>query len=208
MTSWHDDYKKLDLLNGKISFILEDDEDMIEIHYRDGMLIDVGYIELLNAYFITVVTDDTAQGWKNPLEEIKVVDKTALVDKIQETIYKYRVKMNTKNVSKTKIAFFVLLLHLAYAALFAVFMWIAGLLEVPCDRDGIYVVFSGISIALLCLYPFAATGINATSVFFQFLALKNNESKIKNIAMLVTAILYEVAMLMCFAWFWEGAMGV
>ena len=35
MTSWHDDYKKLDLLNGKISFILEDDEDMIEIHYRD-----------------------------------------------------------------------------------------------------------------------------------------------------------------------------
>ena len=208
MTSWHDDYKKLNLLNGKISFILEDDEDMIEIHYRDGMLIDVGYIEPLNAYFITVVTDDNAQGWKNPLEEIKVVDKTALVDKIQETIYKYRVKMNTKNVSKTKIAFFVLLLHLAYAVLFAVFMSSAGLLEVPCDRDGIYVVFAGISIALLCLYPFAATGINAISVFFQFLALRNNESKFKNLAMMVTAILYEAVVLVFFAWFWEGAMGV
>jgi len=208
MNSWHDDYKKLNLLNGKITFILEDDEDMIEIHYRDGMLIDVAYIERLNAYFITVVTDDTAQGWKNPLEEIKIENKTALVDKIQETIYKYRGEMNTKNISKTKIAFFVLLLHLVYAALFAVFMWIAGLLEVPCNWDGIYVVFSVISIALLCLYPFVATGINATSIVFQILALRNNESKIKNIAMLVTATLYEVAVIVCFAWFWQGAMGV
>ena len=92
MGKWYDDYKKLDLLGGKISFILEDDEDMIEIHYKDGMLIDVGYIERMHSYFITVVSSDTADGWKQPVEEVKVEDKTVLADKIQETIYKYRMK--------------------------------------------------------------------------------------------------------------------
>ncbi len=90
MKKWYDDYKKLNLLNGKITFILEDAEDMIEIHYKDGMLIDVGYIEHLNSYFITVVSSNTGEGWRNPLEEIKVENKTVLIDKIQETIYKYR----------------------------------------------------------------------------------------------------------------------
>ena len=92
MERWYDDYDKLDLSGGKISFISEDDEDMIEIHYKDGMLIDVGYIERMRSYFITVVSSDTAEGWKKSVEEIKVEDKTVLVDKIQETIYKYRRK--------------------------------------------------------------------------------------------------------------------
>ena len=90
MGKWSDDYKKLDLSDGKISFILEDDEDMIEIHYKDGMIIDIGYIERMRSYFITVVSSDTAEGWKQPVEEVKVEDKTVLADKIQETIYKYR----------------------------------------------------------------------------------------------------------------------
>ena len=90
MKSWQDDYKNLNLMSGKIRFISEDDEDMIEIHYKDGMLIDVGYIDRLNSYFITVVLGD--EGWTNPLEEIKVEDKTLLAEKIQETINKYRSK--------------------------------------------------------------------------------------------------------------------
>ena len=90
MKKWSNDYKKLDLSDGKISFILEDGEDMIEIHYKDGMLIDVGYIERMHSYFITVVSSDTVEGWKHPVEEVKVDDKTVLADKIQETIYKYR----------------------------------------------------------------------------------------------------------------------
>ena len=90
MKKWSNDYKKLDLSDGKISFILEDDEDMIEIHYKDGMLIDVGYIKRMHSYFITVVSSDTVEGWKQPVEEVKVEDKTVLADKIQETICKYR----------------------------------------------------------------------------------------------------------------------
>ena len=92
MKKWHDDYKKLNLSGGKISFVLEDDEDMMEIHYKDGMLIDVGYIKHMNSYVITVVSNNTEEGWEKPLEEINAEDKTVLIDKIQETIYKYRRK--------------------------------------------------------------------------------------------------------------------
>ena len=92
MKSWQDDYKNLNLMSGKISFILEDDEDMIEIHYEDGMLIDVGYIERMHSYLITVVSNDTDEGWENPLEELNIENKAELFDKIQETICNYRKK--------------------------------------------------------------------------------------------------------------------
>ena len=92
MNKWHDEYKKLNLSGGKISFILEDDQDMIEIHYKDGMLIDVGYIERMHSYLITVVSNDTDEGWENPLEEINIENKAELFDKIQETICNYRKK--------------------------------------------------------------------------------------------------------------------
>ena len=86
---WFDEYKQLDLMDGMISFILEDDEDMIEILYKDGLLIDVGYIDKLSSYFITVVSNN---DWINPIEEIKVEHKKDLLDRIQKTIYKYRSK--------------------------------------------------------------------------------------------------------------------
>jgi hypothetical protein len=51
---------------------------------------DVGYIEGMRSFIITVVSCDTAEGWKTPLDEIKVGDKAMLFQKIQETIYRYR----------------------------------------------------------------------------------------------------------------------
>ena len=90
MKNWQDDYKRLNLMSGKISFILEDDQDMIEIHYNDGMLIDIGYIKRLNSYFITVVSSDTTEGWNNPLDKIKVENKAELFEKIQEAIFNHR----------------------------------------------------------------------------------------------------------------------
>ena len=39
---WWDDYQSLNLCNGKIEFISDDDEDMIDILYDDGMLISIG----------------------------------------------------------------------------------------------------------------------------------------------------------------------
>ena len=90
MKEWYDVYKKLELLSGKIEFISENDQDMIEIHYDDGMLIDLGYIEDLQSYYITVVSTDDEKGWGKPLEQIEVRNKDVLYEKIQETIYKYR----------------------------------------------------------------------------------------------------------------------
>ena len=90
MKQWYDAYKNLDLLGGKIDFILEDDQDMIEIRYEDGMLIDVGYIEEVKMYFITIVSTDDEEGWTHPLNEIEIYNKAKLSDAIQEIIYKYR----------------------------------------------------------------------------------------------------------------------
>ena len=90
MICWYDNYKNLDLLGGKIEFILEDDQDMIEIHYKDGMLIDVGYIEKMKAYYITVVSTDDEDGWKHPLSEIEIKNKNQLFNIIQQTVYKFR----------------------------------------------------------------------------------------------------------------------
>ena len=116
--------------------------------------------------------------------------------------------MNIKNISKTKTAFFTLLLHVLYAALFAVFMLLAGLTEVPCNNEGIYEIFAFTSVTLLCLYPFVTTGINAASIVFQALALRQNESKVKNIVMMTVALVYEALVIVFFAWFWRGTMGV
>ncbi len=90
MNFWYEDYKKLNVLNGEIKFILQDDEDMIEIRYKDGMLIDVGYIQKDNSYYITIVLTDDEKGWNKSLDVIEIKNKKHLFDKIQETIYKYR----------------------------------------------------------------------------------------------------------------------
>ena len=90
MKEWYDVYKNLDLLSGNIEFILEDDQDMIEIQYKDGMLIDVGYIEEMKAYYITIVSTDDEDGWAHPLKEIEIHDKVNLFAAIQDAINQYR----------------------------------------------------------------------------------------------------------------------
>ena len=71
-------------------YVYVDDEDMIEINYADGMLIDVGKPMATNQYCITVVSSNDALGWKNPIQEITVANKEDLFQKIQETVFKFR----------------------------------------------------------------------------------------------------------------------
>lgn len=87
---WYSDYQKLNLYNGNIAFISEDDEDMIEISYDDGMVIDVGKPKSTDYYYITVVSSDDINSWNNPISEVTVTDKKDLLKKIQETILKHR----------------------------------------------------------------------------------------------------------------------
>ena len=77
---------------GMIRFLLDDHEDMIEILYPNGMVIDVGYIEHWRSYCITVLAGDTPKDWQKPIDEITVDDKAALAEKIQAMIYKHRKK--------------------------------------------------------------------------------------------------------------------
>ena len=87
---WWDAYTSLDLCGGKIVFISDDENDMIEIKYPDKMMIDVGYIYDSGFYEIAVVNEDTKEAWKKPLEILDVFDKKALYSEIQNIIYKYK----------------------------------------------------------------------------------------------------------------------
>ena len=88
--NWYDAYKKLDLAQGKLQSICDDDEDMLLITYEDGMQIDVGYIEEDKTYYITVVKDDTMESWNNPLGEIATTYKSKLPTELQKAIRKFR----------------------------------------------------------------------------------------------------------------------
>ena len=88
--TWYDIYKKLDLAQGNLQTICDDDQDMLLITYEDGMQIDVGYIEDDNTYYITVVKEDTMESWNNPLGELAITDKSQLPNELQKVIYKLR----------------------------------------------------------------------------------------------------------------------
>ena len=88
--NWYDVYKKLDLAQGKLQTICDDDQDMLLITYEDGMQIDVGYIEEDKTYYITVVKDDTMESWNNPLGVFSTNDKSKLPNELQKAIHKFR----------------------------------------------------------------------------------------------------------------------
>ena len=87
---WSEEYARLNLCGGHIRYILDDCEDMAEIRYDDGMLIDIGKPETFDSYCIMVLASDDMAGWANPLAEIYVPDKRDLPARIQEVIFQYR----------------------------------------------------------------------------------------------------------------------
>ena len=88
--SWDEIYKNLDLAQGKLKTICDDDQDMLLITYEDGMQIDVGYISEDKTYYITVVSSDTNEAWNNPLGEFAIKDKAKLPCELQKIILKFR----------------------------------------------------------------------------------------------------------------------
>ncbi len=114
----------------------------------------------------------------------------------------------TREFSKTKTATLLLLLHFVYIAFFAFFLTMANALELPCNRDGLYTAVAFIAIFLLCLYPIVATAINAFSIFFRIAALRSREWKLTNVLLMAVTVLYELAVIVAFAWFGQRAMGV
>jgi len=110
--------------------------------------------------------------------------------------------------SKTKGAFLFLLHPIAHALLFALFTTIATLLEQPCDRDGIYVVFSSIAIFFLMTFPLVTWECSMASMVFQVLAMIKKEHVIKNVIMLIVALGYLAFDVLFSIRLWEGMASV
>ena len=87
---WVKPFLTLDLCGGTLVSILNDDEDMLEIRWSDGMWIDVGFIEEEKTYYITTVANDTLESWNNPLSVLKTSNRMDLVNMIQQEIFRCR----------------------------------------------------------------------------------------------------------------------
>lgn len=87
---WWEEYAALDLCGGELTSIVEDGEDMLEIRYPDGGLIDVGLLSANNMYCITAVSSDDEAGWATPLLSIEIGAREQLAAALQAAIYKFR----------------------------------------------------------------------------------------------------------------------
>ena len=87
---WWAEYAALDLCGGELTPIVEDDEDMLEIRYPDGGMIDVGLLSVNNMYCITAVTSDDEAGWARPLFSEEIEEREQLSAALQAAIYRFR----------------------------------------------------------------------------------------------------------------------
>ena len=87
---WVKPFLTLDLCGGSLVSILNNDEDMLEIRWSDGMWIDVGFIEEEKTYYITTVANDTLESWNNPMSVLKTSNRMDLVNMIQQEIFRCR----------------------------------------------------------------------------------------------------------------------
>lgn len=85
---WYAVYKALDLCGGELTAMVEDDEDMLDIRWPDGMCMDIGLLD--GTYFITTLREDTQEGWNAPLSILEVREKSALPAAIQQVILRFR----------------------------------------------------------------------------------------------------------------------
>lgn len=89
MDQWDKEFDDIDYSGGEAFFIMDDSQDMIEIRYHDGMLIDVG-LDSDNIYNITVLASDDKKDMDAPLCVVKFSDRAMLHDKLQEIIGRFR----------------------------------------------------------------------------------------------------------------------
>ena len=87
---WWAEYAALDLCGGELTPIAEDDEDMLEIRYPDGGMIDVGLLSASNMYCITAVDSDDETGWAHPLFSVEAERREQLPAALQAAIYRFR----------------------------------------------------------------------------------------------------------------------
>lgn len=77
-------FPNLDCKNEYIQCIAYQDEDMLEINFPNGYVIDLGFYD--GAYVITITKDD---DWTNIIEEKRIKLRSAVEESLQNFIYKY-----------------------------------------------------------------------------------------------------------------------
>ena len=87
---WVTPFLSLDMYGGTLVPISNNDEDMLEIRWSDGMWIDVGYVKNEGAYYITTVSDSTVESWNNPLSVLKATNREDLVNALQQEIFRWK----------------------------------------------------------------------------------------------------------------------
>lgn len=76
-------FSGVDYQGGRVNLTERFGEDMLEIFYPNGYTIDVGYIEFINSFVITVVKNN---DWTNIIKEIKAKSDLELKRKLKEEI--------------------------------------------------------------------------------------------------------------------------
>lgn len=104
-----------------------------------------------------------------------------------------------------RYAFFLLLLHPVYIAIYATLELIGIRLELARYCNELFVI---ILIVLIVLHPCFATQVNAASFGLQILALVNKESKITTAILMAITVLIEIITILLTVRFWYRAMGV
>lgn len=84
--NWWDDYTSLKLSGGKLKPLSDDCEDMLEIVYKDGVIIDLGKPETEESYVITTYDSTKENGWNEPISVFEIKEKKELVTALQTAI--------------------------------------------------------------------------------------------------------------------------
>lgn len=79
----HIKFDDIDYKGGRVNILEVFGEDMLEIYYPNGYMIDVGYIEDIEAFVISIIKDN---DWMNTVEEIEAKTDTDLRRKLIEAI--------------------------------------------------------------------------------------------------------------------------
>lgn len=85
-------FDDIDLQGGEATFIEPLGEDMLEVRYANGYMVDVGFIDKEKTYYVTIVKDD---NWKNAV-----------------AVYKARTEIGTRQNIKKAIEYVQKLIHL------------------------------------------------------------------------------------------------
>ncbi len=89
---WWSVYANLDLCGGELITISDDAQDMLEVKYPNGVMIDVGYVESEYKsegfiYVITGVKDGTIGAWNDYIIKVHIHNRSILSKTLQYVIY-------------------------------------------------------------------------------------------------------------------------